>query len=74
MIYRVFDSNSPTQVKIAEIHDPNYPLIKQDETIPLSVSGKESLYKVTKVGSSNWNADNKIVIDIWVMDLFPKEK
>jgi hypothetical protein len=74
MIYRVFDSNNPTRVQIAEIRDPNYPLIKQDETIPLSVSGKESLYKVTKVDSLNRNADNKIVIDIWVTDLFPKEK
>lgn len=73
MIYRVFKSSVP-QVKIAEIHDPGWPLIKKDEKIPLTIESKDSLYIVTEVGGFNIDANNKLVIDIWVDVFFPKVK
>jgi len=73
MIYRIFESEHP-QVRIAEIQDANFPLITKGDKIPLSVNGKDSLYIVKKVGSLNWSADNKLVIDIWAEDYFAKSK
>ena len=69
MLYRVFKSGS--QVQIAEIRDPSWPLIQKDESIPLMVNGKEGIYKVTKVGGFNIDAD-RLVIDLWVDAVFPK--
>lgn len=63
MIYRVFDSNN---TQIQEVHDANWPMIKEGEKIPLVVDGKEGLYKVLKVGDANISRDNKLVWDIWV--------
>jgi hypothetical protein len=73
MIYQVFKSNAP-QVQIAEIHDPGWPLIEKGEKIPLTIEGKDGLYAVTKVGGFNIDTNNKLVIDIWVNDFFPKVK
>ena len=71
MIYRVFKSSVP-QVQIAEIHDPNWPLLDKDEKIPLTIEGKDGLYTVAEVGGFNLDANNRLVIDIWVNDFFPK--
>ncbi len=73
MIYRVFKSSVP-QVQIAEIHDPSWPLIEKGEKIPLTIESKDGLYTVTKIGGFNIDANNKLVIDIWVNDFFPKVK
>lgn len=73
MIYRVFRSSAP-QVQIAEIHDPNWPLIGKGEKIPLTIDNTDGLYTVTKVGGFNIDANNKLVIDLWVNDFFPKVK
>jgi len=73
MIYRVFKSSEP-KVQIAEIHDASWPLIAEGEKIPLTIDNKDGLYTVAKVGGFNLDDDNKLVIDLWVNDFFPKAK
>jgi hypothetical protein len=71
MIYRVFRKTMP-QVQIATIDDPNWPLLGKGQRIPLTVDSKDGLFTVDKVGELNMDANNKIVIDLWVNDFFPK--
>ena len=72
MIYRVFKSSVP-QVKIAEVH-ADWPLIEKGERIPLTIDNKDGLYTVAKVGGFNMDVDNRLVVDLWVNDFFPKAK
>jgi hypothetical protein len=62
MVYRVFNTK---QEQLAEIY-ANWPLLRVDDDLPIVVNGKETLYKVIKVGKFNVSADNKLVLDIWV--------
>lgn len=73
MIYRVFKRSVP-QVQIAEINDPNWPLIRKGETIPLTINDRDGLYTVTKIGGPNLDANYKLIMDLWVNDFFPKAR
>jgi hypothetical protein len=37
----------------------------------LTIDNKDGLYTVSKVGGFNLDANNKLVIDLWVNDFFP---
>jgi hypothetical protein len=65
IIYRVFKRSAPI-VQIGEVTDTTWPMIKEGERIPLVIGNKDRLFKVTKVGHLNLDANDKFVIDLWV--------
>ena len=70
MIYRIFKNG--TNEQIDEVRDVNWPLIKKDDQFGVNINGRETLCKVVEVAKPSISPDNRLIVDIWVIDLFPR--
>jgi hypothetical protein len=71
MNYKVFAKDSV--MKLADINDVHWPLVRTGDILPLRVEGKDGLYTVVKIGSFSIE-QTKLIAEIYVEDFFAAQK
>jgi len=69
MIYRIFKDG--THEKLDEVQDVNWPLNEKDAKLGVIIDGRETLCQVNEVSNPSIIPENRLVVDIYVVDLFP---
>ena len=70
MNYRIFKSG--THEKLDEVQDVNWSLIEKDAKLGVTIDGRETLCQVKEVSNPSISPDNRLVVDIYAVDLFPQ--